>query len=108
MVKALFRNSFRSDLGICKSFGMRIKRGSGLHHKMGLSSSYQGKMPCLYADNRIPGERFPCTATIPRGETSSNENLRCWSSFSLGTSRRFSINMYLPFADINHCLTPVL
>src|SRR6056297_3355366 len=87
---------------------MRIKRGSGLHHRMGLSSSYQGKIPCRYADNRIPGERFPCTATIPSGETSSKENLRCWSSFSRGTSRRFSIDIYLPFPDIHHCLPAVL
>ena len=33
-------------VGTCRRPGLRMGRGSGLHHRMGMFSEYQGKMPC--------------------------------------------------------------
>ncbi|CFN66644.1 Uncharacterised protein [Bordetella pertussis] len=45
-VRAKARRRLRSECEGAKSAHASTMRGSGLHHRMGSPSAYQGKMPC--------------------------------------------------------------
>lgn len=80
------------DDDMCRLSGSRMKRGSGLHQSIGLSSSYQGKTPWLYAESNTPGDRFPCIPIIPGEEKLAGSKSTDRSISRKGSSERSNMD----------------
>src|SRR5207244_2834887 len=65
------RTTRRKERDGLNSATNRTVRGSGLHHRIGWASLYQGKMPCRYAASSRAGDRSPPAASNPFGSSSA-------------------------------------
>src|SRR5216110_1778353 len=65
------RTTRRKERDGLNSATNRTVRGSGLHHRIGWASLYQGKMPWRYAASSRAGDRSPPAASNPLGSSSA-------------------------------------